>query len=72
VRQVWYCEGCDVQGSCTIPRGTDVYGGVEILRRSHDKKSPGCPTQQLAKLRIKAPGCSAAEWKAVMERGASA
>jgi hypothetical protein len=68
VKQIWLCEKCCVEGSRTIPRGADVYSGVQLIAKDHHDKSAICHgLHRLRFVRIKAPGCSSAEWIKVRE-----
>lgn len=66
MKQEWFCEICCIGGSCTIPKGADVYTGINRLSASHLKKSPICgKVDNLRRVRVRAPGCSGKEWKKV-------
>ena len=70
MKQVWYCEGCDIQGSCTIPLGADAMDGIRRVEQAHHDKNIICHgINGYSKVRIKAPGCSAKEWKQVRVNG---
>jgi NAD(P)H-nitrite reductase large subunit len=68
MKQEWYCENCDVLSVVTIPRDADVATGLRAVTEAHKKKSPSCAfINQAVKVRIRAPHCTNAEWKAVRQ-----
>lgn len=68
MKQEYYCEECDLLATCTIPRGTGAYEAINIVGDAHAKKSPACAfMNSTSKVRVRAPDCSAAEWRKVRE-----
>jgi hypothetical protein len=68
--QEWFCERCNTIGRIQIKKHADVYGVVYLLAQSHAKASPNCPSLRCAKMRVRAPGCTQAEWDVVTRKAA--
>lgn len=62
--QLWYCETCQIEGAVRLDPVQDVYGAVQKLNQAHDLAAPRC-NGTLAKVRIRAPHCTDAEWAEV-------
>lgn len=68
MKQEYYCEECDLLATCTVPLGTDVEAGIEIVSAAHAKKSPGCAfINGAGKVRVRGPECCAVDWKKIRE-----
>lgn len=65
MKQQWFCEGCGVSGTVTIPLGADVYAGVNSISRSHHAKSVIChPLNGIRKVRVRNPQlCTPKQWR---------
>jgi len=62
--QLWFCETCKIEGAVRFDPVEDVYGAVQKLQQAHDAAAPRC-NGTLAKVRIRGPQCTDAEWAEV-------